>query len=375
MNPEYRVGILGFGFMGQAHLLALRQIPGVTVSVIVDRTTTKAQEKAQYWHIPHWTTDWSTVIVDSKVDVIHNCLPNKDHFLVLKAAIEANRPIFTEKPLTRTMDEADKLKRLILHPSVPKIGVNFNYRAYPMIEEMRQWVTHDKIGPVTMVQGTYLQDWLSSRQISNWRLNPQMGGPSRAMADIGSHLADLVEYVVHDNIHELWASFGQYPTVMSSDEVDGAHPDTDDFGWVMFKTTHGIQGSLTISQVAPGFKNDMQLTVVGTKCSLRWEQSQPDSLWIGETGSMNTILLRGGLPNLGSTPTALPYPAGHLIGWPTTLKSSINAFYENLRLSNQEGYSPGVAEGLHNMDIIHAALTSRDTRQWVTVGSIKEHSD
>jgi predicted dehydrogenase len=358
-----RVAVLGGGFIGQAHILALRQMPEVTVDLLVDHDPDNARRKAAFWGIPRASHRWEDAVADPSIDVIHNCLPNQDHYAVLKACIEAGKPLFTEKPLTRTADEARSLAAFwAARASRPLIGVNFNYRYYPMVQRFRAAIQEGAVGTPLMALGQYLQDWMAGDPGRNWRLDPARGGPSRALWDIGSHVLDLTEYVLQDRVARVQAVAGRRAAGRPPlGQLD------DDFTLVLFETERGVLGSAQVSQVNPGHKNDLRLEIAGTEASLAWRQERPEVLWRGEPGEDNAVQSRT-IPGDFRSGSRLPYPAGHVVGWGDALRLSCEAFYHDLR--GEAGAEPRrvtLEAGLHSMILLDAVLKSAQEGEWVPV--------
>ena len=188
-----RAGIIGMGHIGASHLDAIRRL-GHAVRAVAGSSAQRAQAHADRHGIPCAHGDYHALIADDRIDVVHNCTPNHLHFAINRACLSAGKPIFSEKPLGCTIQETRPLADLAAHGKTPA-AVNFNYRYHAMIQHARAMIAAGELGTVHTVWGTYLQDWLFLPSDYNWRLDPAVCGPSRAIADIGSHWIDLAEYV------------------------------------------------------------------------------------------------------------------------------------------------------------------------------------
>ena len=189
-----KAAIIGTGFIGPAHLEALRRIGGVDILALADGKRVRAEELASAYRIDRVYDSWQEVINDPDIEVVHNCTPNNLHYTINKAALRAGKHVVSEKPLTMTGNESQELLRLARRSGLVN-AVNFNYRFYPLIQHVHQMVRRGDIGEISLVHGHYLQDWLFHETDYNWRLEPSIGGPSRAVADIGSHWCDLIQFV------------------------------------------------------------------------------------------------------------------------------------------------------------------------------------
>src|SRR5690606_13911095 len=158
---------------------------------------------AQKYSIPKVYNTWHEIIDDKEVEVIHNCTPNYLHFEINKAAIEAGKHIISEKPLTISSAESDELVKLAESKKIVN-AINFNYRFYPLIQHAKQMIEKDEAGKIYMVHGNYLQDWLYYDTDYNWRLESKLSGSSRAIADIGSHWCDLIQFLTGKKIKKVF---------------------------------------------------------------------------------------------------------------------------------------------------------------------------
>lgn len=357
------VGVLGAGFIGQAHILALRQLPNVSIDLLVDHDPVKAEQKARYWNIPRWSTNWVDAVESEGIDVVHNCLPNNEHFSVILACIQRNKHLFTEKPLTSTLGEAQELEFVMDTVGNPIIGVNFNYRYYPMVRQMRERIMSGTIGTPLLMNAHYLQDWLVAPREGSWRLNPERVGPSRALADIGSHVLDLTEFMLDDRIVAVNAIHGGATRIKAYGPKSGAHG--DDFAILMLEMERGTKGSITVSQVSPGHKNDLSVEIMGTTASLRWQQESPERLWKGRVGETNEEVVRT-MDGDTSVPNPHPYPHGHVVGWSEALHMAVEAFYADLTETPATGLRRvPIADGVRSMKVLEAVFTSLTSRGWV----------
>src|SRR5688500_10950099 len=185
MSPV-NVAVIGSGFMGAAHVDALRRVPGVNVVAIASMDFPRAKELAAQFGIVNVFDDWKALLGRDDVHAVHNCTPNNLHFDVNKAFLEAGKHVLSEKPLTMTSAESGELVRLA-RESGAVTAINFNYRGYPLIQQARGMVSRGELGELFLVHGHYLQDWLLHETDYNWRLESKVSGASRAIADIGSH--------------------------------------------------------------------------------------------------------------------------------------------------------------------------------------------
>ncbi len=201
---KIKTAIIGSGFMGSAHIEALQRIGGVEVVLIASDDSKNGKALADKFSVNGFVNDWKKAIENSDVDVIHNCTPNHLHFEINKAAIKNRKHIISEKPLTVNSKQSAELLQLLKKHNVVN-AINFNYRFYPIIQHAKSMIAQKEVGDVYLVHGNYLQDWLYYKTDYNWRLENNLGGDSRAIADIGSHWCDMVQFLTGSKIKRVFA--------------------------------------------------------------------------------------------------------------------------------------------------------------------------
>jgi predicted dehydrogenase len=278
-----RAGVIGAGFIGPAHVEAVRRLGSVEVVALAASSLASAQKKAQALSIARAYGDWRELVHDPDVQVVHNCTPNVMHHEVTLAAIAAGKHIVAEKPLAMNSRETSELVQAL--EATPLVGaVCFNYRMYPLVQEARARVAAGDIGQVRLIHGGYLQDWLLFETDYNWRVDPRQAGASRAMADIGSHWCDLAQFVSGRRIAAVCADLGTFlprrfrpagevetfagPARRTAGAVAEISVETEDYGSVLLRYDGGARGACTISQLSAGHKNGLRLEVDGSLSSL-----------------------------------------------------------------------------------------------------------
>ena len=145
--------------------------------------------------IPKAYGDYRQLLADPEIQVVHNCTPNHLHFAINKEILASGKHIVSEKPLAMNSTESRELVRLAKAAGVVH-AINFNYRYMPLVQQAHQMCqAAGDVGRIYAVHGSYLQDWLLLENDWNWRLVPEMSGESRAVADVGSHWCDLVQFI------------------------------------------------------------------------------------------------------------------------------------------------------------------------------------
>ena len=189
------------------------------------------------------------VLANPAVDAVHICTPNAVHFRWRRPR---SRPASTCSARSLWRFRARRRPRWSIWraPRDLRNCTCHNLRYYPMVQQMRRMREAGDLGEILVVQGTYSQDWLLYDTDWNWRIDAQEGGPSRAMADIGSHWCDMAEHVTGLRITSLCADLQTFhktrkqPKAFRSkpsrarrsapEDYDETPIDTEDFGAVMF---------------------------------------------------------------------------------------------------------------------------------------------
>jgi predicted dehydrogenase len=378
MQP-IRTAVIGTGFMGRVHLEALRRVEHVEVAAIAGRNAAAAEKLGSAFGVPH--TGLDEILRNGSIEAVHICTPNAQHDPMARAALEAGKHVLCEKPLAVSLAEAEGLVALAVRQG-SRNCVCHNLRYYPMVQQMRQLRETGELGEILVVQGTYSQDWLLYETDWNWRVSSKDGGPSRCMADIGSHWFDMAEHVTGLRVSSLCADIQTFHktrkqprgpvetfanTRAGAEETVETPIDTEDCGTVIFRLGERARGAMTASQVSAGRKNRLSIEVYGTKAGVAWDQERPDELWIGHRDGPNGILLKD--PSL-LQPGAQSFsdlPGGHSEGYDDTFKQVFRRFYASIRDDKAPRDYPQFADGLRQLAILNAELESHRTRSWIDV--------
>jgi len=375
------VGIIGSGFIGPAHIEALRRLGFVQVVALCDGTLEQAQEKAQALNIPHAYGNVEELLAHPDLHVVHNCTPNHLHAQINRQILRAGKHVFSEKPLCMTPEEARELVELAERAGVVH-GVSFVYRQFAMVRQAQSMMREGSLGRLFASHGSYLQDWMLLDTDYNWRVDAALGGASRAVADIGSHWCDTVQFVTGRRIVEVMADLSiVWPTRKAnvagnstftqedSAVFENKAVTTEDFGSVLFRFDDGSKGSFSVSQVSAGRKNRLSFEINGSEKSVAWDQEVPQQLWIGHRSQANQTLSDDpGLMNRDAADSA-HFPGGHIEGWPDAFKNMMAQFYRAV----QTGVMPvkplfaTFYDGANVMYIIDAIVKSHQQQRWVSV--------
>ena len=379
-----RAGIIGGGFIGAQHVEAIRRLGYVDVVALAGSSQKSAQAGAAELHIERAYGSYAELLADPEIDVVHNCTPNALHYAVNRAAIEAGKHVISEKPLAMNAAETASLVE-IADRSDRLAAVNFNHRGYPMIQQARAMVGAGQLGAVRLLHGAYLQDWLLYQTDWNWRLDPEAGGASRAVADIGSHWADLIQHVIGQRIVRVLAdlqtvvprrkrpirapqTFGGSAQSAPSEEVTIT---TEDYAAILFQTDRGAHGVFSVSQVSAGHKNQLTFEINGATASARWDAESPNELWLGYRDQANQVLTKDPALVAPEVKAYTHLPGGHAEAWPDALKNVMAEIYA-AALAGRATPTPAQAfatfrDGHQAALLVDAILESAQRGAWVDV--------
>jgi predicted dehydrogenase len=392
IETKWRVGVIGTGFIGPAHVEALRRL-GIEVVGLAGHGAEKAAAKARQLGIARSYGSAEEMLADPNIQVVHITSPNHLHFPHAKAALLAGKHVVCEKPLAMDSRESGELVKLAKERKLVN-AVNFNIRYYPLSQHAHALVKSGQLGDIYSVQGSYLQDWLLLPTDWNWRLDPRLGGEMRAIGDIGSHWIDLTTFITGLQVESVLADFQTFlpvrhrPTgsvetfaakmsdqgpVRAADYVEQAI-NTEDYASVLFRYTSGARGVMTVSQVSAGRKNRLYYEIDGARSAIAWDGENPNELWIGHRDRPNELLLKDPALMSSESRQFAGYPGGHAEGFPDTFKNLYRSVYSYLEEGNLDATPdfPTFEDGHLALRVGEAILRSARENRWVGISEIGE---
>jgi predicted dehydrogenase len=373
-----RTAVFGTGFMGRVHLEALRRVEHVQVAAIAGRNAAAAEKLGSAFNVPRLSPE--EILRDPSIQAVHICTPNAQHFPMAKEALLAGKHVLCEKPLATSAAEAKELATLAADRNLRNC-VCHNLRYYPMVQHIRRLREDGELGEILVVQGTYSQDWLLYETDWNWRVSSEAGGPSRCMADIGSHWFDMAEHLTGLRVSALCADLQTFHStrkqprgpvetfankLASETQTTDTPVDTEDMGAVIFRMERA-RGAMTASQVSAGRKNRLSIEIYGTKAGVAWDQERPDELWIGQRETPNRIIIKDPSLLKPGAQSFADLPGGHSEGYDDTFKQVFRRFYASIADPAGARDYPQFADGLRQLVILEAELQSTQTRRWIDV--------
>lgn len=377
-----KAGVIGTGFIGPVHIEALRRLGFVDVIALADVSLERARAKADELCVPLAYGDYRELIANPDVEVVHICTPNNLHYPMAKAAILAGKNVVCDKPLALTAAQGEEMVRLAKEKGVV-VESNFNVRYYPLLTQIKAMIADGELGRITAITGSYEQDWLQKETDYSWRLQPELSGESRAVADIGSHWLDSVEYMTGLRIRKVFADFATfYPIrkkplkevetysgkVLAPGDYQEIEISTEDYASVLLRFENGAHGVFTVNQTVAGRKNRICFEISGTKASVFYDTETPNALWIGSRDDANSTMIKDPSLLKPSARSISGYPGGHTEGFADTYKYSFKALYTYLANGKQGSVTfPTFDDGLRDLNVIEAIVKSAREERWIEV--------
>jgi predicted dehydrogenase len=370
------MGIVGAGFVGPHHVDAVRRLGYVDIVAVAGSSEASAARKAEALGARRAYGSYQALLEDREVDVVHNCTPNYLHFPVTSAAIARGKHVVADKPLALTAAEAKDLLDQARRANIVH-AVTFNYRGNPLVQQARLAIARGDIGKPNFLHGHYLQDWLIKDTDYSWRLEPDKGGASSAMGDIGSHWCDLAQHISGLRITHVLSdlttvipkrrkprgSREAFQAAGSGEAYEEVDIKVEDLGSVLLRFDNGAKGAFSVGQVCAGHKNDLILEICGAKSSLRWRQEHQNELWFGHRDKANELLAKDpSLLDEGSRGYA-HLPGGHQEAWADAFCNLMRDIYGFIAAGKRpdEAHPPAFAtfeDGYRANCIVEAILAS-----------------
>ena len=381
-----KMGMVGGGpgaFIGEVHRKAARMDGGIElVAGAFDIDPEKSRQmgrelciekKRVYSDYPTMLEKESALPIGERIDFVSICTPNHTHFPIAKAFLEGGFHVMCEKPMTLTVEEALELKT-IQQKSRKVFGLMHTYTAYPMVKLARDMVRQGDLGKIRKVIVQYPQGWLArpiekeGQQQASWRTDPKKSGAAGCMGDIGTHAANLAEYVSGLAIKEIAADLTAF--------VKGRRLDDD--GNCLLRFNKGAKGLLHASQVSIGQENNLAIWVHGENASLEWHQEHPNYLYVDTLNAPTQIWKRGNEyigEKSAAAGRATRIPAGHPEAFLEAFANNYCNFSDTIRAkANKEKPTelitdfPGMKDGVAGMKFIEAVVkSSQANAAWTTL--------
>jgi predicted dehydrogenase len=344
-----RAAIVGTGYIGHVHAIALRAI-GVEVAAVCGRTL----EGAEAFGEGRPYADLVELLDAEHVDVLHVCTPNDVHAEQALAALERGVHVVCEKPLAVSTEESRTMVEAAARAGLVN-ATCYHSRGYPLVEQMRADVASGAVGELAFVHGRYLCDDILVTA-SGWRLDPARSGPSYVVGDLGTHWLDLAEHVTGRHVAEVCAEFRSFG--------GGA---LEDYAALLLRFEGGVTGSLVLSAGAAGRKNQLLFELEGMKAGLTWDQEQPTEMLFRPLDGPKQVVVKDPAANAESARSLSRYPAGHGEGYGEAFRNLFEDVYAAIAGKPHRPF-PTFEDGHRGVATLEAAVASaRDGGPWMPV--------
>jgi predicted dehydrogenase len=377
MSNKIRLGILGGGgdsLIGVLHRVASSmydkfQLVGGVFNIELEESLNFAREIG----IPtdQVYKDLDTLIEEElklpkhkRIEVVSILTPNFLHFPMAKKLLENGFNVICEKPMTTTYEEA-KILHETLKMANTVFAVTYTYTGYPMVRQMRHMIANGDIGRIQKIDAQYYQGWINpiihdkEKRKSTWRLDPEKSGISCCIGDIGTHAFDMVEYMSGLRVNSILADLN-YLYEDNQMDIDGT---------VLIRCENNVKGVIRASQIATGEENNFTVQIYGDKAGLKWEQENPNYLYLLEDGHPMRVLKPGHTYNSDLSLDGTKLPPGH----PEGIFDSMGNIYKGVAkaIRNEDydyGEYPSIIDGLRGMNFIEKAVESyKQGNVWVNI--------
>lgn len=376
MASPLRFGLIGSGFMGRAHSIALHSVAAtfgadyrVECAVLADYSLQQAQKAAPALGFERASGDWRELVADPQIDVVDICTPNHLHAQMALAALAAGKHVYCEKPLALDVRESATIVEAAKRAGV-RTAIGFNYICNPMVQLARQIISSGEIGEIVGFNGHYVEDYMCDpRAPFTWRCERRLAGAG-ALADLGSHLINLG----HVLLGPIARVSGVIRTVHKQrvDPATGiARPvENEDLAHALVEFASGVPGTMDISRIATGYKCGLTAQVLGTRGSVAFDQERMNELRLyraddaaGRRG-FRTILAGPEHPDYAAF---CPAP-GHGLGINDLKVIEVRNLLRAIR--NGTDASPDFAEGLRVQKVMTAIEQAAAAGNWISVEQV-----
>lgn len=377
------IALIGFGSIGRVHAIGYRALPfhyGLPadsykiVGVATSRPET-ARQAAEELGCEVWTTEYRDLIDRPDVHIVDCCTPNNSHAGIVLAAAAAGKHIYCEKPLAMNVTEARQMVDAVERAGV-KSQMTFNFRFFPAITRARQLIEEGLLGQIYSFRGRYYRaSYVDPNRPLSWKLKQERSGAG-ALFDIGSHILDLIYYLLGD--------FGSVQATLdtiikerplSRSSAEKGPVDVDDIALLHLRLAEPAQtlGVVDISRVATGTTNEIQLEIYGDQGALRFDSTDPAWLQVYDRRDAEKPL--GGNRGFKKIETGQHFDGQKAPDWtqsPSFVRIHTECQYQFLKaIRDDRPAIPSLADGLRIQEVMEAALRSSRENRWVTMEEVR----
>jgi predicted dehydrogenase len=365
MTREIGIGILGGGYMGKAHAVAMSAVGAVfntglrpRLEMVCASTPDSAERYRTAYGFARATDDWRVLVNDPRVDAIVIALPPRFHRDIAQAAFALGKPVFCEKPLGGSLADAQAMADAAQRAGVTNM-IGFNYIRTPASQFARKLIADGFIGDITWFRGEHTEDFYADPQSPfTWRGVDTANG---AMGDLAPHMINAALAL----IGPIDQVMGDVETVIS--DRSGGTVTNDDHGQIMCRFANGVMGHMYFSRVATGRKMGYAYEITGTKGAIRFDQEDQNALWIYKMDDPEEIRGFRKVLTGPAHPDYLPFcqGPGHGTGYQDQIIIEARDFLQAIETGAPVW--PTFQDGLEVSKVVYSALKSAEEKTWVSV--------
>ena len=374
-NKKIRIGFIGGGansFIGYTHRLAARFdnrfdfVAGVfskdiKKSILFGKSLGLEKDRC-YKNYKEMALKESQR--DDGIEALGIMTPSGDHYKIAKPFIENKVHIVCDKPLTATIKDAEKLKKLVEKNKIV-FALTHNYSSYPMLREAKEIIKKGKIGDINLINVEYPQGYTvdvkkkNEKKTLKWRLDKNLSGPSMILSEIGTHAYHLLRYVTGLEVDELSAEVNSLSTEIT----------VDDNAFVIMRMNNSARGMIWVSSAATGGENGLKIRVFGNKGAVEWFQDDPNNLKFTEINKPLKIITRASSSVSKFSLTSSRLAAGHPEGFFEAFANIYTEFAEAIHkkiFKKSEFTFPNIEDGLRGIKFVFTAKkSSNNNAKWL----------
>ncbi|ABF62319.1 oxidoreductase-like protein (plasmid) [Ruegeria sp. TM1040] len=275
---EIGIGILGGGYMGKAHAVAMAAVGAVfntalrpRLEMVCASSPDSAERYRQAYGFARATADWRELVHDPRVEAVVIATPQEVHRQIAEACFALGKPVLCEKPMGASLADSAAMVAAAEASGVANM-VGFNYIRTPASQFARALVAAGDIGEITWFRGEHTEDFYANPETpASWRTSGMANG---TMGDLAPHM-----------VNAALALIGPIARVMA--EVETVHKErpggqvtNDDHAQMMCRFENGAMGQMYFSRIATGRKMGYAYEITGTKGAIRFDQEDQNALWL-----------------------------------------------------------------------------------------------
>jgi predicted dehydrogenase len=362
---EIGIGIIGGGYMGKAHAVAMASVGAVfnthlrpRLEMVCASSPDSAERYRKAYGFARTTDDWRSLVEDPRVEAIVIASPQETHRRIAEAAFALGKPVLCEKPLGASLTDSAAMVEAAQSSGVPNM-VGFNYIRTPASQYARQLIQDGEIGDITWFRGEHTEDFYADpRTPASWRTSGMANG---TLGDLAPHMVNAALAL----LGPITRVMGTYETVHKT--RPGGDVDNDDHAQLMCRFENGAMGAMYFSRIATGRKMGYAYEITGTAGAIRFDQEDQNALWLYKMTDHEPQRGFRKILTGPAHPDYLPFcqGPGHGTGYQDQIIIEARDFLRAIETG--EAIWPTFADGHDVNRVIAATMASADTETWQNI--------